>query len=220
VPVAMTDAPCLRAAAATARHAPSSRLDCVAHRVKARRARGGYPFLRPRARAVGERFVEIFDGRMEVVDRCGGEGTHHEAAVKHGLPGVHDDGGAAAQQAADDLDRARGPMRAVIGRDYGAVERAAAVGHDQQRHVGVVEQAGGRGAQESTREGAAPARTARKHVRGDPVRGVQQRRPRRGGRVHGYDLRLQAERLCPVDRLLRRLRRFLLSLSPERVERP
>jgi hypothetical protein len=106
--------------------------------------------------------------------RIGGrEGTRHEAAVKHRLPGVHDDGGAPAQQAADDFDRARGALRAVIGSDDRAVKCTAAVGHDQQRHVGVVEQAGGRRAQKSTRERAAPMRAARKHVRPDPMRGIQ-----------------------------------------------
>jgi len=70
----MTDAPCVRAAAATARHAPSSDA-CLADRVQARGARGGYPVLRRRGRAVGERFVKISGGGMEVVDRYGGEGT-------------------------------------------------------------------------------------------------------------------------------------------------
>jgi Ferric reductase like transmembrane component len=50
----MTDAPC-----GGGHGSPCAlvRPDCVAHRVKARRARGGYPFLRPRGRAVGERLV-------------------------------------------------------------------------------------------------------------------------------------------------------------------
>ena len=119
------------------------RLDGLAHRVEPRGVRGGHPGLRRRRRAVRERLLETLDDLAEPIDRCSGsERPCDEATVEQGLPGVHDDNRAACLKTTHGLDRAPRPVRAVICRDHGSVERSAAVGHDQQRDLGVMEQLG------------------------------------------------------------------------------
>jgi hypothetical protein len=151
--------------------------------------------------------TEARDRLVAAVDP-GVERAGREAAVEHGLPGVDDDRGMPTQHVTGNADRVPRPVRAVIGDGDRPVERATPVGHDQQRHVGPMQQARGRRAQQRTRERAATAASADEHV-GVPAGSTF--RPAGAGvrgrmRVRGYTRargvpRLRVRRTCVAIRV-------------------
>jgi hypothetical protein len=179
-----------------------------------------HALLGRRSRGVRERAAEVLDHLAEFVDRPGRQRSRSECAVELGLPGVHDDRGTTGEQWAGSSDGLPRPVRAVVREHDRAIEPTGPLGHDEERQLGVVQEARRRRTEEGPGETAPPAGTAHEDIRVGRAGGLQKPRPSRGPRAHRHDVRLEPVRSRALEALVGRRSCLVLGRCCELFDDP